>query len=97
MGHEGSPELSGAGEERKPASISWVVAVLRAQGHLALTEAAEQDLDEAVGGPCSAAWLPIPNAQPCPGSPRSEPACQHCQWALGWLEAQGSSVSHWGS
>lgn len=44
------------------------------------------------GGPCSAAWLPFPNAQPCPGSPRSEPACQHCQWALGWLEAQGSSV-----
>lgn len=64
MGHEGSPELSGAGEERKPASISWVVAVPRAQARPALKEAAEQDLDEAVGGPCSAGSLaPVPQ---CP-------------------------------
>lgn len=88
---------SWAGEERKPASLSCVVAAPRAQAHPALTEAAEQDLDEAVRGTRSAAWLPFPNVQPCPGSPRSEPACQDCQWALRWLGTQGSSVSRWGS
>lgn len=63
MGHEGSPELSGAGQERKPASISCVVAAPRAQARPALTEAAEQDLDEAVRGTLLGSLAPVPQ---CP-------------------------------
>lgn len=37
-------------------------------------------------GTCAAVWLPFPNAQPCPKSPGSEPACREGrEWSLGSL------------